>query len=117
MTLLAELEFPAGSQDAETSVDAAANLDAEELTRRRLKVLRCFAVAGRSGRTADEVVAILNGPANSWAPRVTELLQAGLIDRLDGKDGRGYLRRRTRSGGTAFVHVISARGTTISEQT
>lgn len=111
MSLLAELEFPANHREPETSRDAAAALDAEELTRRRMSVLACIAAAGRFGRTADEVVATLGGSPNTWAPRVTELLQAGYIDRLDGKDGRDYLRRKTRAGATAFVHVINAAGT------
>lgn len=107
------LLFRAGSQPVATSEDAANRLSAEELSERRLKVLRHYARAWRErrdGHTADEIVGWFGGAANSWAPRVTELLQMGLLDRLDGKEGRRRVRRRTRSGGSGFVHVISARG-------
>lgn len=108
------LVFPAGSQPVETSEAAADALSADELNARRLRVLKVFAVRGKHGATADEIVAACGtgrtGDHNKWAPRVTELLQAGYLDRLDGKQGRDHSRRVTRQGGTAFVHVINARG-------
>lgn len=108
------LLFPAGSQAVATSEDAADALSGDELNARRMKVLRLFAAHRDRGLTADEVVAILGhrlaSDHNTWAPRVTELLQVGLLTRHDGKDGRPRARRVTRAGGTGFVHVISARG-------
>jgi hypothetical protein len=107
------LRFPAGSQPVATSEDAADRLTPDELSRRRRIVLELFAAAP-AGLTADEVVARLGGNRggahNTWAPRVTELLQYGFLDRLDGKDGRRKERRPTRAGATGFVHTINARG-------
>lgn len=109
-----DLRFPAGSHPVETSEDAADALTADVLSARRRRVLRLFAAAGPEGLTADDVVARLGaglaGAHNTWAPRVTELLQSGYLDRLDGKQGRDKQRRATRAGGTGFVHVINARG-------
>jgi len=114
MTAQLRLAFPAGSQPVATSEDAADALSGEELSARRLKVLRLFAARGAKGLTADEVVAHLGrslvSDHNTWAPRVTELRQYGLLDRHDGKDGRPATRRQTRAGGTAFVHTINSRG-------
>lgn len=103
------LSFPAGSAPVATSEDAADALTGEVLSARRMKVLRLIA-ASPDGLTADEVVARLGGRHNTWAPRVTELLQVGFLDRLDGKQGRDKVRRPTRDGGTGFVHRASARG-------
>jgi hypothetical protein len=107
------LMFAAGSQPVATSEDAADRLTRDELSRRRRIVLELFAET-RTGLTADEVVTRLGGNRagahNTWAPRVTELLQYGLLDRLDGKDGRRKERRPTRAGATGYVHVINARG-------
>lgn len=114
------LDFAAGSQPVETSEDAADALSAAELNERRIKTLRVFKARGDQGATADEVVAILGdgdaGDHNTWAPRVTELLQTGYVDRLDGKQGRRRERRPTRRGGTAFVHVINTRGRVLLAQ-
>lgn len=114
MTAQLGLAFPAGSQPVATSEDAADALSGEELNARRMKVLRLFASHRERGLTADEVVAQLGrrvaSDHNTWAPRVTELLQVGLLDRYDGKNGMPSQRRRTRAGGTAFVHAINARG-------
>lgn len=108
------LVFPAGSQPVDTSEDAADALSGDELNARRLAVLRAIDARGTRGATADEIVAEMargyQGGHNKWAPRVTELLQLGLIERLDGKEGRERVRRATRQGATAFVHVVSARG-------
>lgn len=98
----ARLVFPAGSQPVATSEDAADALSAEELSARRLRVLRLFANAD-DGLTADEVVRACGGTPNSWAPRCTELLQIGLLERT-------AQRRRTRQGGSAAVLVITSRG-------
>lgn len=125
MSAQRELLFPAGSQPVETSEDAADALSPDELSARRLRVLRLFRDAWDMGTraglvgglTADEVVERFVGRSNSWAPRVTELLQLGFLDRLDGKDGRAKVRRPTRSGGTGFVHVLNERGRRFLEGT
>lgn len=108
------LVFPAGSQPVDTSEDAADALSGDELNARRIAVLRAIAARGTRGATADEIVAEFargyQGGHNKWAPRVTELLKLGLLDRLDGKQGREKVRRATRQGATAFVHVINERG-------
>ena len=103
------LSFAAGSQPVETSEDAADALSGAVLSARRMRVLRLIA-SHPDGLTADEVVARLGGRHNTWAPRVTELLQVGFLDRLDGKQGRAKVRRPTRDGGTGFVHVANRRG-------
>lgn len=108
------LTFPAGSQPVATSEDAARRLSSDELNERRHLVLVVFASDRVNGFTADEIVATLGrgapGDHNTWAPRVTELLQRGLLDRHDGKNGFPSQRRATRSGASAFVHTINARG-------
>lgn len=113
MTDQLRLAFPAGSRPVATSEDAAASLSAKELNVRRLTVLRLIAGAPR-GLTPDEVVQRLGtghrSDTNKWAPRVTELLKLGLLDRLDGKHGRSTERRVTSAGGTAWVHVINRHG-------
>jgi hypothetical protein len=113
MTSQIALQFAAGSQPVETSELAADRLTSDELSRRRRIVLELFAETP-AGLTADQVVARLGGNRagahNTWAPRVTELLQYGLLDRLDGKDGGRKERRPTRAGATGFVHIINARG-------
>lgn len=113
-SLQGRLVFPAGSQSVATSEDAADALTPDELNARRVRVLHLFADARDHGATADEIVAVCargyQGGHNKWAPRVTELLRLGLLMKLDGKQGRERRRRRTRQGGTAFVHVISSAG-------
>lgn len=109
MEQLSLLSFAAGSQPVETSEASADALTGEVLSARRMRVLKLIAAAP-DGLTADEVVAKLGGRHNTWAPRVTELLQVGMLERLDGQQGRSKVRRPTRDGGTGFVHVVSPRG-------
>jgi hypothetical protein len=103
--------LPAGSQPIETSEAAADKLERSgALAARRWNVLLLFASWGEHGGTADDVEAVFREGHNATSPRVTELLALGYLERLDGKEGRPYQRRTTRHGGTAFVHVITAKG-------
>lgn len=103
--------FAAGSQPVETSESAADALSAARLATLRRHILTLIASAGELGMTADEVTAAFGSEDhNSISPRVTELLQMGYLERLDGKDGRPSVRRETRKGGTAFVHRCTRSG-------
>jgi hypothetical protein len=95
--------LPAGSQPVETSEAAADKLSPEQLHKRRLSVLRYFASRGAIGATADEAVDAFGSPANSIAPRVTELASMGYLERTEA-------RRKTRQGGSASVMRITEAG-------
>jgi DNA-binding MarR family transcriptional regulator len=109
---LARLE--PGSQPVETS-EAAADRTRGTVQRQRLRVLRALARASvktgaQLGSTADEISELFGETHNRVAPRLTDLLNMGFAERLDGKDGRQLLKRPTRTGSSAFAHVISASG-------
>lgn len=105
--------LPAGSQPVETSEAAADAMTPTALGRLRRQVLQFIASRGEHGATADEIAAAFDAPHNRTSPRVTELASLQFVDRLDGKDGRRRLRRKTRSGLSAFVYVVSAGGHTL----
>lgn len=68
----------------------------------RAKVAAMFAVNSSDGYTADELASWFAVPANTIAPRITSLQQAGeIVD--SGK------RRKTRSGKSAVVWVSATK--------
>lgn len=103
--------LPVGSQPVETSERAADKLERSgALAARRWNVLLFYQSIGDVGATADECEAAFNLGHNSTSPRVTDLCNMGYLVKLDGKDGRPYVRRSTRQGGSAFVCVITSAG-------
>lgn len=111
------LVFPAGSQPVDTSEDAADSLSAEYLDRVRMDVLT-FIASRENGATADEIAAHFKCAHNRTSPRVTELLSLDLImpcmvprpDDPTHVEKFVLLRRKTRSGATARVHVVTESG-------
>ena len=96
--------LPVGSQPVSTSEDAADHLErSRTLAERRLDVLLFIASRGELGATADEVEQAFGLGHNATSPRVTELLSMGYLERLT-------MRRKTRQGSSAFVHVVSDAG-------
>lgn len=108
--------LPAGSQSVETSEAAADKLERSgRLAALRWNVLLYVASRGEAGATADEVEAAFNRGHNSTSPRLTDLLDMEYLERFDGskrRDGseRPYLRRKTRQGGSGFVHIVTSAG-------
>lgn len=117
------LAFPAGSQAVDTSEDAADSLSPEFLSRLRLDVLAYVADRGTEGATADEIAAAWDCDHNHVAPRLTDLKDVGLVEvrteptpvsaarghpRTEGK--RRSVRRLTRKGRAARVHVVTRAG-------
>ena len=96
--------LPVGSQPVSTSEDAADHLErSRTLAARRWNVLLYIASQGERGATADEVEQAFGLGHNATSPRVTELLSMGYLERL-------ATRRKTRQGGSGFVHVVTASG-------
>ena len=96
--------LPVGSQPVETSENAADHLErSRTLAARRWNVLLFIASCGELGATADEVEQAFGLGHNATSPRVTELLSMGYLE-------RSTVRRKTRHGSSAFVHVVSEMG-------
>ena len=93
--------MPAGSVAIETSEHAADALTPDALDKRRRLVLTFFQT--RENATADEACAYFHQTHNTIAPRCSELLGMGLLERLDGNEGRPKVRRTTRAGGNAYA--------------
>ncbi len=89
----------AGSKgSAETSAEAAADIDCGRLQR---MVLRSIRHAKKAGRTAEECAMVLHLPRVSAQPRTSELKAKGLI--LDS----GRRRTNPSSGKRAVVWVAT----------
>lgn len=86
----------AGAQPVDTSIDAAASIDAATLRRQVVAVMARWP----EGLTADEVAAVLGRDRLAIRPRLTELKRLGLI-RDTG------MRRQNRSGRNAAVMVMA----------
>ncbi|MEO9592247.1 hypothetical protein [Rhodopirellula bahusiensis] len=93
-----EHSIPASIDRGAESRNASYDRIADELPERRRLIYALIAGTGRSGITLDEIAAKTNRPANSFSGRVTELVAAGLVIRLNEA-------RPTRSGGTAKVLI------------
>ena len=103
--------LPVGSQPTETSERAADRLEqSRALAARRWNVLLYFLSRSDAGATADEVEQAFGLGHNATSPRVTELLSMGYLERLD-------VRRKTRQGGSGFVHRITASGRAVLRHT
>lgn len=92
--------YPVGSSPVATSEDAAEKVK-QSIGARRQIVLRC--IAARDDLTADECAAMLDQTHNSVAPRFTELVAMGYVEKT-------ATRRKTRSGGSAFAHRVTSLG-------
>ncbi len=69
----------------------------------RRDVLAAYRQAGAAGLTADEAATVLRRSVLAIRPRVTEAVQAGLLERTGE-------RRKNRSGMSASVLRVSAKG-------
>ena len=90
--------FSPGSQDVDTSVEAA-ELIKEGAETIRKKVFDVIANKGNIGATPDEIAELLALSPFTVRPRVTELYKQRKIERKD--------KRKNGSGRLAYVYVVS----------